>query len=117
MPKITANTETKTAISIRNAHVRWEPAGRTAAGGSGVWCFGRGAGEGTGRSGLGERQFAAGSVVLKKLGVTSPLNCRFQLPLRFIFAEVLVQQVLEELRRQRAVCFGLQRLFHLPQQR
>src|SRR5208283_83940 len=73
-PKITANTETNIARSIRTPHARGEPAGRGAAGGSGVWCFGRGEGEGTGSSGLGERQFSAGSVVIEKLGVTSPLD-------------------------------------------
>src|SRR5271157_509607 len=107
MPKITANTETKTAMSIRNPHARWDPAGRAAAGGSGVWCFGRGAGEGTGRSGFGEHQFAAGCVVIEKLGIASPLDRRLQLPLRFVLAEVLVQQILKEFRRQRAVCLGL----------
>src|SRR5271166_3465171 len=114
MPKITANTETNTAMSIRNPHARPEPAGRGAAGGSGVWCLGRGAGEGTGESGLGKRQFAAGRIVIEKLGVTSPLDRGFQLPPRFVLAKVLVQQVLEKFRRQRAVCLGLQRLFHLP---
>src|SRR5208337_1142639 len=109
MPKSTANTETKTAMSIRNVHARREPAGRAAAGGSGVWCFGRGAGEGTGSSDLGERQFAAGCVVIEKLGIASPLDRCFQLPPRFILAEVFIKQVLEKFRRQRAVRFGLQR--------
>ena len=35
-PKITANTETNTAMSIRNAYAQREPAGRAAVGGSGV---------------------------------------------------------------------------------
>src|SRR5580704_15789245 len=113
---MTTKTETNTAMSIRNAYAQREPAGRAAVGGNGVWCCGRGAGEGTGRSGLGERQLPARRVVIEKLGVATPLDSRLQLPARFVFAEMFIQQVLEKLRGQRAIRFRFQRLLHLTKQ-
>src|SRR5580700_1495760 len=99
MPKITANTDANTAMSIRNAHAQREPSGRFAVGGSGVYCSGRVAVVSTGGSGLGQRQLSARSIVIKKLSVAAPLNRGFQLPSRFFFAEMFIQQILKKLRR------------------
>src|SRR5580693_1691083 len=102
-----AKTNRKMAMSIRNAQVHREPAGRAAVGGSGVCCCvaASGAVSGTGRSGLGERQFAGGGVVIENLGVAAPLDGGFELPLRFFFAELLVDEVVEKLGGQRAIGF------------
>src|SRR5580693_1715370 len=93
-----AKTKTKTAMSIRNAQVHREPAGRAAVGGRGVWCcvVARGAVAGTGRSSLGERQLAGGGVIVENLRVASPLDSGFELALRFVLAEMLVDQIMEK---------------------
>src|SRR5215468_12341349 len=113
---MSVKTTMNTPISIKNEKAQREPAGRAGVGGSGVTCCGRGAGEGTGSSGLGERQLAARCVIVEKLRIAAPLNGRFQLPPRFIVAEMFVQQILEELRGKRAVGFCFQGLLHLAQQ-
>src|SRR5260370_25222282 len=79
MPKIAAKTNKKTAISIRNAQLQREPAGRFTVGGSGVAsAFERGRSV-TAASSLGERQLASGGVIIKKFGLAAPLDRGFQL--------------------------------------
>src|SRR5258708_23495127 len=111
-----AKTNRTAAMSTRNPHAQREPAGRAAVGGSGVACSIAGASAGTMNSSLSERQLAGGRVVVKNLRVAPPLNRRFELTPRFVFAEVLVQKIAKKFVRQRAVGFRLQRLLHLPQQ-
>src|SRR5579859_1532362 len=103
-------------MSTRNAQAQREPAGRTAVGGRSAVCA-TGVSAGTIGSSLGERQLAGSRVVVENLRVTSPLDRGFQLTPRFIFAEVLVQQIPKEFVGQRSVRLCLQRLLHLPQQR
>src|SRR5580698_11358707 len=117
----------KTAMSIRKDHAQREPAGRSAVGGSGVVVFGvtSGAAAGTGASRLGrfserrlgERQFAGGGVVIENFGVASPLNRGFELAARFVFAEMLVDQIVKKFIGQCAIGFCFQRLFHLAKDR
>jgi hypothetical protein len=96
MPKTTPNTATKTAMSIRNAYAHLDPTGLFAAGGIGAVFGDNGAGEGTGWSGFCESQFASGRIKIKNLGIAPPLDGCFQLALRFVFTEVLVEQILEK---------------------
>ena len=53
-PKITANTDTNTAMSTRNDHAQRDPSGRFAAGGSGVYCSGRVTGSVKGKLAFGQ---------------------------------------------------------------
>src|SRR6202040_1261015 len=98
-----ARTKRKTAMSIRNAQAHREPAGRAAVGGSGVLCcvVASGAVAGTGRSGLGEGQLAGGGVVIEKFRVAPPLDGGLELALRFVFAEMFVDKVVEKFGGQR----------------
>src|ERR1700739_3107005 len=80
-------------------------------------CGVRSAGEGTGGSGLRQRELSAGGIEIENLSVTSPLDGGFKLTFRFLFTEMFVQQILKKLGGKRAIGFGLQRLLHLPQQR
>src|SRR5271154_2962286 len=120
-PNTAANTQTNTPMSIRNPQPQRDPNGRLVADGSGVSCsaviFGAEGTDQSAFSAFGQRQFSAGRVVIEKFRVASPLDRRLQLPLRFVLAEMLVQQILEKFRGQRPVRLGLQRLLHLPQQR
>src|ERR1700722_13976206 len=102
-------------MSIRNDQVHREPAGRVAVGGSGVrsCVVASGAVAVTGRLGLGRRQFAGGGVVVEHLAGTAPLNGGFELTLRFVLAEVLVDEVMEKFGGHRAISFCLEGLFHL----
>src|SRR4029077_15430928 len=101
----------------RNAHDHREPAGRTAVGGSGVAGCAAGGSAGTRRSGLGEGQFAGSGVVIKNLGVASPLDGGLELAARLSLAEMLVDEVAEKFVGKRAVRLRFQRLLHLAQQR
>src|SRR5579864_7085147 len=102
-------------MSIRNDHAQREPAGRAAAGGSGVEVFGvtRGAAAGTGSSRLGrlserrlgESQLAGGGVVIENFGVASPLNRGFELAPRLVVAEMFVDQIVEKFVGKRAIGF------------
>src|SRR5271166_4852521 len=114
---MTAKTAAKTAMSTRKPHAQRVPAGRRRVGGCGSGLLGSGAGEGTRVSGLRERQLAARGVVVKNLRVASPLDGSFELASCFIFAEVFVEQVLEKFGGERAIGFGLERLFHLSKNR
>src|ERR1700730_10142912 len=118
-PQMAAKTKRKTAISIRKAQAHREPAGRAAVGGSGVLCcvVASGAVGGTRRSGLGERQLAGGGVIIEKLGVAPPLDGGLQLALRLVFAEVLVDEIVEKFGGQRAIGFCFERLLHLAEYR
>ena len=78
-PKIDAKTNKKTTVSIRKAQFHREPAGRFVAGGSGAWATADSAGAGTTASSLGEGQLAGLSIVIKNLGVASPLDGRIEL--------------------------------------
>src|SRR5216683_4501600 len=97
-------------MSMRNAHAQREPAGRAAVGGSSVACCTAGVSAGTMDSSLGEGQLAGGRVIVENLRVTSPLNRCFQLAPRFVFAEVLVQEIAKKFIRQRAGGFRFQGL-------
>ena len=96
-PKITANTATNTPISIKNAKAQREPAGRCVVGGRGVCCCVASVVSGTGRSGFGQRELPAGGIEVENFRIAPPLDRRFQLPLRFVFAEMLIEQILKEL--------------------
>src|ERR1700722_16171125 len=102
-------------MSIRNDQVHREPAGRAAGGGSGVrsCVVTSGAVAGTGRLSLGQRQFAGGGIVIENFGVAAPLNGGFELTLRFVLAEVLVDEVMEKFGGHGAIRFCLEGLFHL----
>src|SRR6266487_1542019 len=115
--KIAAKTKRKTAISIRNAQLQREPAGRFKVGGIGVVGALERMRSGTGASGLGERQLAGGGVVIKNFRVAAPLDGGFKLAAGFFLAKMFVEQILEEFIVERAVGFGLERLFHLAKQR
>src|SRR6266566_2696511 len=112
-----ANTNRKTATSISRAQAERAPAGRGAAGGCGVGLTAGSAGAGTVGSRLGEGQFAGLRIIIKNLGIASPLDGGFELPAGFLLAEVLVEQIAEKVLAERAVGFGLEGLFHLPEQR
>src|SRR5580704_16395075 len=117
----------KTAMSMRNDQAQREPAGRATGGGSGVVVFGvtSGAAAGTVSSSLGrlcdrrlgESQLSRGGVVVENFGVASPLNRGFELAARFVFAEVLVDQIVEKFVRERAIGFRCERRFHLAKDR
>src|SRR5260370_16088606 len=115
-PKIGAKTKRKMAISMRNAQLQREPAGRFRAGGIGVVSAFERMSSGTGASGLGERQLAGGGVVIENFRVAAPLDGGFELAAGFFLAEMLVEQIPEEFIVERAVGFGLERLFHLAEQ-
>src|SRR5215469_17949295 len=112
-----ANTNRKTARSIRKDQAQREPAGRLAAGGSGVERTAVSAGAVTVGSRLGESQFAGLGIIVKNLGVASPLDGGFELTAGFFLAEVLIEQIAEKVLAERAVGLGLEGLFHLPEQR
>src|SRR5215471_2636249 len=76
-----------------------------------------GAGAGTVASGLCQLQLAGLGIVIKNLGIASPLDGGFELPAGLLLAEMLVQQVAEKLFTKRAVRLGSERLFHLAKQR
>src|SRR5580704_13925657 len=92
-----ATTKRKTAKSIRKDQDQREPAGLRIAGGTGLALWKAIVGVGTVRSSLGERQLARGRVIVKNLRVAPPLDSGFQLAGRFILAEVLVEEIAEEL--------------------
>src|SRR5579863_8906849 len=110
-----ASTERKTKISIRKDHDQREPAGRRIAGGTGDALCEAIVGVVTGGSGLGEGQLARGRVVIKNLGVASPLDGGCQLAARFILAEVFIEEVAEEFVGKSSVGLCSQRILHLGQ--
>ncbi len=69
----------------------------------------------TGRLALGQRQFAAGGVVIEEFGIAAPLDGGFELATRLVFAEMLVEQILEEFGGKSAIGFGFESLFHLTE--
>src|ERR1700730_16740013 len=112
-----AKTKRKTATSIRKAHDQRERAGRAAVGGRGVECGVAGTRAVTGRSGLGKGQLACCRVIVKNLGVASPLDGGLKLAALFVLAEMLVDKIVEKFVGKGAVGFGFQRLLHLAEQR
>src|SRR5260370_8441195 len=111
-----AKTKRKTAISMRNAQLQREPAGRFTVGGIGVAGVIEELRSGTAASRLGERQRAGGGVIIKNFRVAAPLDGGFELAAGFVLTKMLVKQVAEKLLVQGAIGFSFQRLFHLPQQ-
>src|SRR5579859_704993 len=111
-----ASTKRKTQISIKKDQDQREPAGRLRAGGIGAEVCAASVVGGTGRSGLGESQFARGGVVIENFRIAPPLDGGFQLAARFVLAEMLVEQVAEEFLRERAVRLRLKGIVHLGQQ-
>src|SRR5260370_33019447 len=111
-----AKTKRKTAISMRNAQLQREPAGRFTVGGIGVASAFEEVRSGTAASSLGERQLAGGGVIIKNFRVAAPLDGGFELAAGFVLTKMLVKQVAEKLLVQGAIGFGFQGLFHLPQQ-
>ena len=81
----------KTAMSIRKAQLQREPAGRFAAGGTGMTGDAERAVAGMEASALGKLQLAGFDVVVKNLRVAAPLNRGFKLAGGFQLAEVLVK--------------------------
>ena len=102
---------------MRKPQAQREPAGRFKVGGSGVAWEMVEVSAGTGASGLGQREFAGGGVVIENFGVAPPLNGGFELAACFVFAEMFVQEVAEEFIAKRAISFGFERLLHLAEQR
>jgi hypothetical protein len=74
-------------------------------------------GVGTGGSALGQRQLAAGGVVVEQFGVTAPLDGGFQLAARLVLAEMFIEQILKEFGGKSAVIFGFESLLHLTKKR
>src|SRR3984893_10722470 len=68
-------------------------------------------------SGFGQVQASAGRVVVEDLGVATPVDGRVELGLGLLLAEVLVEDVEEEIVGQGAVGLGAQRVADLAQQR
>src|SRR5208283_781282 len=112
-----AKTAANTAMSIKKPQAQREPAGRSSVGGIGAGCVETAAGVGTGRSALGQRQFAAGGVVVEEFGIAAPLDGGFELAARFVFAEMFIEQILKEFRGQSAIVFGFESLLHLTKKR
>src|SRR5580693_7766013 len=108
-----AKTAANTAMSIKNAQAQREPAGRSNVGGIGAGCVETASGVGTGGSALGQRQFAAGGIVIEEFGVAAPLNGGFELATGFLFAEMFIEQILKEFRGKSAIVFCFESLFHL----
>src|SRR5580704_6746967 len=111
-----AQTNRKTAMSIKKAQLQREPEGRCAVGGSGVVCETVEASAVTGRSSLGKSQFAGFSVVVEDFRVASPLDRGFQLAAGFLFTELFIKQVAEEFFIERTIGLGLERLLDLTEQ-
>src|ERR1700688_3369681 len=116
MPTTAANKNNIRAISIRKGHGRRGPTGRAGARGKEPECWETGVVEVTRRLDLGQREFAGRGIVIKNLGVTTPLDGRLQLPPRLCLAEMFIDEVVEEFVRERTIGFGLKGLLHLAQQ-
>src|ERR1700680_588198 len=116
MPTTAANKNNITAISIKNAHGRRAPTGRAGGRSNGPECWETGVVEVTGRSDLSQRQFAGRGIVIKNLGVTTPLNGRLQLAARFGLTEMFIDEVVEEFVRKGTIGLGLKSLLHLAEQ-
>jgi hypothetical protein len=112
-----AKTAANTAMSIKNAQAQREPAGRSSVGGIGAGCVETASGVGTGGSALGQRQFAAGGVIVEEFGVAAPLDGGFELAARLVFAEMFIEQILEKFGGQSAIVFGFESLLHLTKKR
>src|SRR5271155_3315600 len=101
-----AKIKRKIVMSIRKEKLQREPAGRRCVGGIGVVDCVAVAVRDKGKSNLGERQLAGGGIIIKEFGVAAPLDGGLQLTARFVFAEMLVEQVAEKLVGKRAIGFG-----------
>src|ERR1700688_2359339 len=106
MPTTAANKNNIRAISIRKGHGRRGPTGRAGARGKEPECWETGVVEVTRRLDLGQREFAGRGIVIKNLGVTTPLDGRLQLPPGLRLTDMLIDPVVEEFIRARTIAPG-----------